>query len=156
MRDKSTLPIAHAQIDYISSLPFQLLNSAAMATGLPSASARAKVVPPPVPTRGHSSHQASPQGVPMQNVGMPMVRLAPQPVSPLPPMELRAAPGGVSSSRGRPAVVQAPHTVAESQFGGISRQPPVSQQQLPQPVSQQSATFAGSSVSPIEVQTLKL
>ena len=136
-----------------------------MATGLPSASARAKVAPPPVPTRGHSSHQASSKGVPVpQNVGMPMhnvmvVPLAPQPESPAPPMELKAAPGGVPSSRGRPAAAQAPHphTVAESQFGGISRQPPVliSQQQLLQPIPQQSTTFAGSIVSPIliEVQT---
>ena len=162
MRDKSTVYLICCacanRLYQLTAIPnCSHFNSAAMATGLPSVSARAKVAPPPVPTRGHSSHQASSQGVPVQNVGMPMVMpLAQQPVSPAPPMELKATPGG------RPAAAQAPHahTVVESQFGGISRQPapPASQQQLLlQPIPQQSTTFAtGSSVSPIEVQTLKV
>ena len=172
MRDKSTVYLIYCacanRLYQLTAIPnCSHFNSAAMATGLPSASARAKVAPPPVPTRGHSSHQASSQGVPVpQNVGMPMhnvmvMPLAPQPVSPAPPMELKAAPGGVPSSRGRPAAAQAPHahTVVESQFGGISGQPPVliSQQQLLQPIPPQSTTFAGSSVPVssvlIEVQT---
>ena len=117
-----------------------------MATSLQSASARTKVAPP-VPTRAHLSRDhANPQSV---NV-MPMVMLTP--MSPAPPVELRAP--GVSSSQGQP-VAQA-HSV-ESQFGGISRRPnlPISQQQ---PITQSAtalSTFAGPSTNPIELQILQ-
>ena len=71
MCDKSTVYLTYCacanRLYLLTAIPN--CNSAAMATGLPSESARAKVAPPPVPTRGHSSHQASSQGVPaVQNV----------------------------------------------------------------------------------------